>query len=156
MLYVFEITLNQHKLFYLLAADYSQAHDRFKAHMASNSQIKHNLITTIRNLGELTALAYEEEEEEEEAAYDEEEEFAIDPVHPPMPAVKLKKGDAVCVRTKDGIGYQWVNAIVERVSSNGVHLNTDPGRVSLLLQVEELTKIKTVWADTRKPVSGEN
>ena len=67
---------------------------------------------------------------------------------------KLRKGDRVCVVTRDLFGDQWVTAIVDRLSNDGkrAHLWTDPGHVALLLDVSELTRVKVIWNDTRKPV----
>lgn len=66
----------------------------------------------------------------------------------------IKAGDAVSYRTKDIHGYIWVNAIVEKLSKDGkrAHLRTEPGNVALLVAIDSLTRIKTVWADTHKPV----
>ena len=70
---------------------------------------------------------------------------------------KFRPGDRVSLCTKDFVGYQWYNCIVEKERKDGrVDVVTDPGRVSLLLHRDELVLVRVIWQDTRKPVRGED
>lgn len=65
----------------------------------------------------------------------------------------IQIGDVVAYVTRDIHGDQDIVAEVVGITVDGkkCHLSTRPGGVSLLIPVEWLTVIKTVWADTGEP-----
>lgn len=65
---------------------------------------------------------------------------------------KLKPGDPVAYRTKDIHGYQWICATVHGTPAPPGHTNIlmQPGCTHIQIPTRVLTKIKTVWNDTKK------
>lgn len=61
-------------------------------------------------------------------------------------------GDPVAYRTKDVHGYQYITALVVRTDQEQKAAICTIDGVHMLIPYSSLTKIKTVWADSHKPV----